>query len=162
VDPLTADALDGLEAVFRSLLPEVSDPAIAPTIAIVPRRIQPTGLGGFVSLHSEPRGEIRGRQIDATVTVAARGTNADGSSNAAAAISRAVLGQAQGALRQLGILRVMLDSVSGPVTESVDGGARHLTRRDLAFGVLYEYLKLPEAAERVISEIPVDLRVSGA
>jgi hypothetical protein len=155
VDTLSLAALDGLTAALTSLLPPAADPALQPALLVQPRRLVPAGIGGFVGVNDDPHGEILGRRLEATavVTVKASGDALDG---AVAAVSRALLAADRAALRGAGILRLALGEV-GP-KPAAPGQAT--AERDLAFDVLYEFLKLPEADEGVIQEIPIELDVA--
>ena len=62
-------AVGGLAAAIESLLPDEADPDVRPTVIVSPRKIAPTGVGGFVGLNEEPEGEIYGRRVEANVFV---------------------------------------------------------------------------------------------
>jgi hypothetical protein len=155
VDTLSLAALDGLTAALTSLLPPAADPTLQPALLIQPRRIVPAGIGGFVGVNDDPHGEILGRRLEATavVTVKASGDALDG---AVTAVSRALLAADRATLRGAGILRLAL----GEVGPKPPAPSQATAERDLSFDVLYEFLKLPEAGEGVIREIPIELDVA--
>jgi hypothetical protein len=138
---------------MTALLPSAPAPAIAPQLHIAPTRVTPTGVGGFVGLNHDPPGEILGRRLAARVFVTVQ-AGQDGSVNeTVSGVTRALLGADPVELRSSGILRLSLAEL-GPVAVSGQG-QNQVSRRELEFAVLYEYLRLPDAAEGVIERIPL-------
>jgi hypothetical protein len=160
VDTLSVEALDGLTAAITDLLPAAPDPTFAPALLVQPRRIAPAGVGGFVGVHDAPRGEIYGRRLEAIAVVTVRASGSSALNTAVAGVSQALLAADRAALRGAGILRLAAGDL-GPRSagEPAPGG---VAERDVAFDVLYEFLKLPEAGEGVIQEIPITLDVDQA
>ena len=147
-------AVGGLAAAIESLLPDEPDPDVRPTVLVSPRRIAPTGVGGFVGLNEEPEGEIYGRRVDAHVFVTVRADDDDELPAAVTSVTRALLTPDRSTLAGEGIHRILLEEM---------GDARRaggIASRDLRFAVLYEFLRLPVAPEGVIETIPLDLDVS--
>ena len=147
-------AVGGLAAAIESLLPDVADPDVRPTVIVSPRKITPTGVGGFVGLNEEPEGEIYGRRVEANVFVTARADDADDLPAAVTAVTRALLTPDRSTLAGEGIQRILLEDMAAP------GSAGGVAFRDLRFAVLYEFLRLPTAPEGVIQTVPLDLDVS--
>ena len=50
VDGVLSGAIASLTAALQSLLPDVADPALRPTVQVIPTRIVPTGVGGYIGL----------------------------------------------------------------------------------------------------------------
>jgi hypothetical protein len=144
-----AEAISALEAVVSSLLVGASPAGIL----VSPTRVAPTGLGSFVGPSRDPAGAITGTRVDAAVRVTVEGNSVAAVNTAAGAVTTALLGADRASLVEDGILRVGLGSMSD--RESVQG---QTLRQDLTFQVLYEFLKLPEAGEGIIEEVPLVLR----
>jgi hypothetical protein len=158
LDPIAQEAVAGLATVVGSLLPLSPAPALQATAAVIPERVAPTGLGGYVGPHVEPIGDVLGRRVHARLVVTVRaGTLAD-LGPAVQGVSTALLGAGSASLRGQGILRLGLTDV-GPA--SLTGqGANQVASRDLAFATLYEYLRLPETSEGLIEEVPTAIDVA--
>ena len=154
VSTIADAAVGGLAAAIESLLPDVADPDVRPTVIVSPRKITPTGVGGFVGLNEEPEGEIYGRRVEANVFVTARADDADDLPAAVTAVTRALLTPDRSTLAAEGIQRILLEDLAAP------GSAGGVAFRDLRFAVLYEFLRLPTAPEGVIQTVPLDLDVS--
>jgi hypothetical protein len=154
VSTIADAAVGGLAAAIESLLPDEPDPDVRPTVLVSPRKIAPTGLGGFVGLNEEPEGEIYGRRVEAKVFVTVKADTAGDLPAAVTAVTRALLTPDRSTLSGEGIQRILLEDMAAP------GTAGGVTFRDLRFAVLYEFLRLPTAPEGVIQTIPLDFDVS--
>lgn len=146
------EAIDGLIGALDLLLPEPA-PGEEPTLVVTPRRIAPTGVGGFVGFSDEPAGEIHGRRVEAAVYVTVR-ADPDDLPAAVTSVTRALVGPDRSTLAAAGIQRVALAEL-GPQESAGD-----LATRTLEFDVEYEYLRLPDAGEGAIESVPLDLDVS--
>jgi hypothetical protein len=154
VSTIADAAVGGLAAAIESLLPDEPDPDVRPAVLVSPRRIAPTGVGGFVGLNEEPEGEIYGRRVDANVLVTVKADDDDELPAAVTAVTRALLTPDRSTLAGEGIQRILLEEMGAARTA---GG---IASRDLRFAVLYEFLRLPSAPEGVIQTTPLDLDVS--
>jgi hypothetical protein len=138
---------------METLLPIAPDPDFQATLAVVPLRVTPTGIGGFVGVNAEPIGDVVGRRLQARVDVTVRADDLDGLGAAVADVSRSLLGASAADLRGQGILRMSLDETG---ESTVTGqGANQVARRELGFTVLFEHLRLPEEGEGVIETVPL-------
>jgi hypothetical protein len=130
-----------------------TDPDLQATLSVIPLRVTPTGIGGFVGVHPEPVGDVLGRRLHARVDVTVRADDLDELGTAVTDISRALLGASAPELRGQGILRLGLEEIG---ESTVTGqGANEVARRDLAFTVLFEHLRLPQEGEGVIETVPL-------
>jgi hypothetical protein len=155
MDVISSEALDGLTAAVESLLPDTADPSVQLVPFITPTHIKPTGFGGFVGISEDPKGEILGRRLEATVLVTVRASTTSAVDDAATTVIRAFLGADRATLLERGILRVALDGIG---SRSVDGSSGNgVVEQGLTFEVLYEFLKRPEESEDIILEIPINL-----
>jgi hypothetical protein len=157
VDPLNSEALQGLRAALSSLLPAVSPPDLPLRVAVLPRRITPTGLGGFVGLNAQPAGEIYGRRVVADVSVAVRTTEAPRLDTGAGQVAADLVGTGR-SVTGPGLLELTLADTLDDVT-SVEDDVDVFTRR-LVFAAVYEHLHLPTADEAVIGSVPLDVDVT--
>jgi hypothetical protein len=158
MDVVTQEALARLRSALANLLPAPDDPDLAPTITVLPVRVTPTGLGGFVGVNDIPQGSIVGRRIEASAELIVRGTDEGALSVNVASVTDALVGADRAALVQQGIYRLQLEELGDVGSEGEGNDA--VARRNASFGVLYEFLKLPEAGEGVIQEIPLELDLS--
>lgn len=150
MNTINNEALNALTTVMKSLLPDTQ-----PILMVTPARITPTGLGGFVGLNKDPHGEIIVRRLEATVVSTVKAESIDGLNDAVTTVTRALLGVYRGTLLGHGILHITLDEI-GPQS---DGESNGTVARDLAFKVLYEFLKRPDASEDIIQQISINLDI---
>ncbi|HEX9369528.1 MAG TPA: hypothetical protein VF897_00920, partial [Roseiflexaceae bacterium] len=148
MDILTSEALQGVTAAFGALLPA----DLRPTLIVVPTRVAPTGLGGYVGPSAAPAGDIVGRRLEASAMVTVRAANDGQLSDAVNAALGAVLAADRASLARQGILQLALDGV-GP-DEPQPGVAGRL-QRALSFRLIYEFLKAPAESEGLIAHIPI-------
>lgn len=153
------EVLTGLTNALRSLLPSVTDPTLQPTLLISPTRIVPTGLGGFIGIHDNPKGEIVGQRLEGTVFLTVKGQDTDELNQAVTDAIAALMGVNRQTLLQQGILQISLNDISVPSGTTTGGGTTNPLERTLSFHVLYEFLKLPEESEGLIQQIPINLEV---
>lgn len=151
---INTEAVSSLTNTLKALLPPDADASTAPVLLVVPLRVTPAGLGGYVGPHVDFPGDVVARRVEALakVSVGAR-TLADLDARLAA-LTGALLASEAGALRERGILRLTLEEV-GP--QAADGPPDQVKRRELTLKVLYEYLHVPEDTEGIILEIPINL-----
>ena len=160
MDPIASAALAGLRDAVVSLLPAVAEPVLVPEVAVNATRIDPTGVGGFVGVSTDPPGDIFGRRVRAAVVVTARTTEATRLGDTVSAMTAAFVGADRSELRGSGLLDVELSRLGDASVVAADGG--DVFRRDVVFSVVYEHLHLPTEAGGVIGEIPLELDVGAA
>ncbi len=149
---IDSEALQNLKAAIQTLLPELVEPGVGLVFLVVPFRIRPTGLGGFVVYDEEHTGDIFGRRIEASLNLTLKATNAAALNEAVSKVMQGLLGSERKKLLDLGILHIRLIS-----STHKEGPGTH-AEQELTFEILYEYLKRPEVAEDSIKEIPVNLK----
>lgn len=153
MDEITSEAIDGLSSAVAGLLPPPPVVSLPHTIRVVPSRVTPTGLGGFVGLHREPAGEIVGRRVDARVLVSVR---VDGEGDLDAAVDRvavAVAGRDAGQARSEGLIRIGLVDIGGET--STGQGENQVRAKEMAFTALFEHLRVPTEAAETIARVPL-------
>lgn len=157
MDPIDAAAFAGLTTALTDLLPS-AEPTLAPQLSINPLRVRPTGLGGYVGPHVSPDGDVVGRLLDAQALVQVKAASVDGLDAAVSSVTQALVGAGRTTLRAAGILRLELDTLGDkvPPAKAKDPAAQPVT-----FSVSYEFLKEPDADGGVISEIPLELDLTG-
>lgn len=126
---------------------------------VTPVKISPTGIGGYVGHHPDPHGDVLGRRITARVTMSVAAASVATLDDEVQRVAQTVLSAARRELALLGILKLSLLEL-GPRPATGGGGPPTTPRRDVAFDVLYEFLKLPEAAGGVIQTIPLDIEAA--
>jgi hypothetical protein len=141
-DEVSAEALTALQSAVAALLPAAVPAGISRSVRVMPRRVRPLGLGGYIGLHREPDASLYGRRVDARVDVDVAGGSDDVASGYAATLSGQILAQTPTEFAQRGFHRVRGVDVD--------------SRRALAFDVDFEYVRTPVAGEGVINELALD------
>ncbi len=159
MDPLAGEAVAGLEAAVRALLPDVAPPLLAPAVGVLPVHIAPIGIGGFVGMSAEPYGEILGRRVRASVDVVVGSTDAAQLDAAATRTAGALVGAGREALAGAGLLDLSLDGRGEDSVAGTDPDRRY--ERRLTFSVLFEYLARPQEPAGAIASVPLELDLDG-
>lgn len=141
-DALSAEAIGALETAFAGLLPGAIPAGLTRQVRVLPRRVRPLGMGGYVGQHIDPSAGLFGRRIDAVVEVSVAGGNDTAAGGYTATLSGQILSQTRNELAQLGIHRL-----AGSPTDSA---------RSLAFSVDFEFIKVPVAGEGLIVDLAID------
>lgn len=158
LDIIAHEAVTALSSVVSALLPVSPTPPHQATVSVVPEKVSPTGLGGYVGPAVDPMGDVVGRRIQARLVVTARAGALAGLGAAVQQVSTALLGAGSTSLRGQGILKLGMGEM-GPA--SVAGqGANQVASREVIFSVLFEHLRLPEAGEGVIDQVPLMMEVA--
>lgn len=142
-DEVSAEALTALQTAVAALLPAAVPAGITRSVRVLPRRVRPLGLGGYVGLHREPDAGLFGRRVDARVDVDLGGGSDEQASGYAATLSGQILAQTPAEFAQRGFHRVRGVDVD--------------SRRALAFDVDFEYVRTPVVGEGLISELALDV-----
>jgi hypothetical protein len=142
-DEVSAEALTALQTAVTALLPPAVPAGITRSVRVLPRRVRPLGLGGYVGLHREPDASLYGRRVDARVDVDLSGGSDALASGYAATLSGQILAQTPTEFAQRGFHRVRGVDVD--------------SRRALAFDVDFEYVRTPVVGEGLISELALDV-----
>jgi hypothetical protein len=146
------EALGALQTAIEALLPVPADPALAPVVRIHPLSFQPVGVGGVLShVLTVPRGALEARRIAAQLVLRVKAANQSGLTAAEATASAALVGADPVGLRSQGIFKLRRTASANPDVEDAAGAGR-----DVHFDVLFEYRKLPQSDEGVITEILAD------
>jgi len=146
-DALSVEAIGVLEGAFTALLPIGVPAGLSRQIRVLPLRVRPLGLGGYVGRHIEPDASLFGRRIDARVELAVTGGNDGAAGGYTATLSGAILAQTRGDLAQRGIHRLTRVSTEGP--------------RALAYDIDFEFVRLPDAGEGVITDLILNTTPDG-
>lgn len=148
-----SEVLNGLLSAVNSLLPPIADPTLQPTLRLNAVQLLPTGLGGFIGMNDDPKGEIWGQRLNADVLMTVKAASASELNNAVTAHLNALLGQTRQTLLEHGILRLTLADLGGGAI--APGAAEQV----LTFRIFYEFVKKPTEDEGVIQEIPISVNV---
>lgn len=152
MDPLYLEALDRLSQAMTALLPPAGDPALAPQLNIMPKRVRPAGIGGLVGFQASPAGEILARSVTATAEVEVRAASLDALPGAVSSLVASVASAGRAELFALGIQRLELEGM-GPEPRPDDPPAR----RSVRFDVLFESIHRPVEAEGTIASVPLEI-----
>ncbi len=154
MDLISNEALVSLRSLLEGMMPPVTDSAHEPRLVFSAIRITPIGLGGFIAVNEDPKGAIYGRRIKTVAVITAKAADEDQLSNIVDNLTGIFLTQDRQTLSQNGLYRIVLNDL-GPVT-TTSHGSNMVAAQDVNFSVLYEYVKLPDVAEGVMDEIPLD------
>lgn len=143
MDAISSEALVLFNDAVDALFADLTSP---PDIYVLSMTIKHIGLGGFVGIHPDPYGDIVGRRIDAQMEARIVNNNAAQRRTAALAVQQALLDPGED--QPAGILRLQIDN-------SLTAGFYADNEHRIGFRVLFEFLKIPEEAGDIITEIPV-------
>ncbi|MCP4338714.1 MAG: hypothetical protein GY799_07435 [Desulfobulbaceae bacterium] len=158
MDDISSEALTELSNALESMIPAFTPPALQTELLLDSIQIKPTGVGGFVTVNDNPRGTIYGRRVEARAAVTIKASDEDELRDYVKEITRSFLTQDRATLMGQGLFSITLDQLSPVITTG--RGNNIISERNVNFNVLYEYLKLPEAAETVIDTVPLDLDIN--
>lgn len=154
MDSISSEALVSLRSLLKGMLPPATDSAYEPKLAFSAMQLTPIGLGGFIAVNDDPKGAIYGRRINTVAVITAKAANEDQLSRVVDSLTDFFSIQDRRTLCRNGIYRIVLNDL-GPVTTTGQGN-NTVASRDINFSVLYEYVKLPDVAEAVMTRIPLD------
>jgi hypothetical protein len=145
MDAIAQAAISHLETVLQGYLPAVSTASITRDLLVVPKRIKPLGIGGYVGKHKNPEAEIYGRYLEALaeIRVFENSSNLDSINDEMSVLMTALLSTDRETLRSDGIFRLDLQSLTPP--DSDNRNARIAT-----FDIRCEHQQIPvEAGSRI-------------
>lgn len=151
-----SDTVQALSSVVAGLLPAQPNPALTPEIQVNPTKTHPAGIGGFVGLHPGPMGEIHARRMLAQVVIRVKADDLATLSPSESAITNALVGANAALLRSQGIHRITRDSNFGQLYRGAEDGLAVAAGKDISFDIDFEYQRLPQENESVISTIALD------
>lgn len=150
MDAIAQTALSNLQTVLNGYLPSVSSVSIERSLLVIPHKIKPLGIGGYVGLHDDPVDDIFGRfvEADAEILVGATNNSLDTINAEVSAISSSLMTVSREDLRGDGIYFLDLKSLSEP-------GSDNQNLRRLLFSIRYEYQQIPTEAGGVIDTLDI-------
>lgn len=141
-DAVSVEALAALESAMASLLPAGVPAGLSRQLSVSARQVRPLGLGGYVGLHSAPDGMLHGRRVAARVAVDVSGGSDAAAQGYAATLAGQILAASRAESAALGIQRIRGADPSGV--------------RNLAFDVDFEYVRVPDAGEGLITTLALE------
>jgi hypothetical protein len=147
MDALSELALTALDSAVTGLLPGTVPGGLTRQVRVVPSEVRPSGVGGYVGTHPDPRGAVFARRVRATLELGVTGGNDTDASGYLNQMVRSLLLQSQADLRRDGIQRIALD------TEGLEVRSARLV-------LDYEYRHLPTESEGVIDTLDLSLDVN--
>lgn len=154
-----ASAVSALTGRIGALLTAPADPALAPSVQVMPIRLRRAGIGHFVGTDSILDKEIFAQHLEAQVIIRVLAPSAAALSAAAQQAAIDLVGADQATLRGNGVLRVE----KAVDTETVLTGEDGITApagRDIHFQVLFEHRPIPPTSEGVIATVPQTVLVA--
>jgi len=142
MDDIAVEALAALQTALGGLMTAPVPAGLSRSVQVLPQRIRPTGLGGYVGQHADPTAGLFGRRLDARVEVSVGGNAAAASSYAASLVGE-VLAHSRAELSGSGFQRLRGVPADAPT--------------QLRFEVEFEYIRVPEAGEGLITNLDLGL-----
>lgn len=142
MDTIVQHALTALDGHISSLLPASVPAGLTRQVRVLPLRVTPAGIGGYIGPQENPKADVHARRVQASVRVALQGGQDQNASTHLDLITRQLLSQSREELRQRGIFWIK--------PELIDGRNAH-------FELLYEYAHHPDTGEGVIDMLDLTL-----
>ncbi len=142
MDTIVQQALTALDAHISSLLPAPVPVGMTRQVRVLPLRVTPAGIGGYVGPQENPQADVHARHVQASVRVAMQGGQDQSASSHLDLITRNLMSQSRAELRQRGIFWIK--------PELVDDRNAH-------FELLYEYAHHPDTGEGIIQSLDLAL-----
>ncbi|MCG8311831.1 MAG: hypothetical protein MI976_01320 [Pseudomonadales bacterium] len=150
MDEIAEQALTNMASVLQSFLP-AADPSIDQSLILIPQKIKPTGLSGYVGTHVDPDASLVGRHIEAISEITL--TSDDGIpllQQAVSNVTHELLSQDRQTLRNNGIFKLVFDELSD--IYHVGSGGSATDTRLVRFNINFEFIPVPVEPEGLISE----------
>lgn len=144
-DALAQAALTALDGAIGAIALPATPAGISRQVRVLPERIRPRFLGGYVGQHPNPRGAVQAREIRGVLDVRVTGGLDATAVTHLSTVVRTYLAQSQADLRGQGIERLSLRETATP------------DPRGAQFDLRYEYRHLPTTSEGVIQTLDLGL-----
>lgn len=150
MDEIAEQALINMTSVLQSFLP-AADPSVDQSLILIPQKIKPTGLKGYIGTHQDPDASLTGRHIQAISEITLVSDNGvPDLQQAVSNVTQEFLAQDRNTLRNNGIFKLQFDQVSD-ITRVGSGGNATDTRL-VRFNVDFEFIPVPAVAEGTIDD----------
>ncbi len=149
MDPIAVAGLARLKSTLQALLPAPGAATVRVEVAVVPRRIRPSGLNGYLGHHHDPAGDVVGRSIEAAVQVVVDVDDVTALPSTLELVSTALATVGDPRLRQLGIEALTLESIGTVLLREPAPAAR----RELVYEVRFDYQQVPEQATGTLDQL---------
>lgn len=151
MDEITELALSTMTTVLSSYLP-AAIPNVDQTMVLIPSKVKPTGLGGFVGVHEDPQASLYGRLIEANTEITLISSDGVGVlQEAVASYTQALLSQDRATLRSSGIFKLDLDHLSDIAHTGSGNNERDM--RTAILKIIFEFIPTPLDPESSIDEV---------
>lgn len=158
MDTIAVEAVSQLKENIEELLPTLAEPDVDRWVAVHPLSIKPSGMGGIIGIHQEPYGDIVGRTVEASLTIAFRSENVAHLIDAQSSITSKFSSLSRQTLRQYGLLKINMNALTDRSTHVTQNGDI-VNEQDMLYTVLFEYQKIPSEVSEVITDIPLHSHV---
>ncbi|MBV1878719.1 MAG: hypothetical protein KUG79_13845 [Pseudomonadales bacterium] len=151
MDEITQQAMANIKVVLQSFLPAPSSD-IEQSLVLLPSRVKPTGLGGYVGVNVGPDASLFGRLIEADIEVMVVSSDGPGLlSQAVSDCTQAMLSQTRTTLRGNGVFSIELDHLTDIARSGT--GNNTVDIRTLVFKIVFEFIPIPAVDEGNIETI---------
>ena len=158
MDEITLQALGNITGVLESFLPPPT-PNVVQSLIVLPKKVKPTGLGGYVGMNDQPGASLYGRYIQAISEVSLVSTNGLSSLLLATAnLTSQLLSQDRVTLRNNGIFKIGFEEMSD-VSHSGSGN-NAIDSRTVRFILQFEFIPLPVQPEGRIDQLEYNLELA--
>jgi hypothetical protein len=155
VDEITVQAIDTMAGVLQSFLPPAV-PNVSQNLVIIPKKVRPTGLGGYVGVNETPAASLLGRHIVAITEVSLTSSNGVAAlQQSTGNVTRELLSQDRATLRAHGIFKIELDELSAVSHSGTGNNATDF--RIIRFHLDFECIPIPAAPQGIIDTLDYDL-----
>jgi hypothetical protein len=160
LDEILVQALRDITDVLESFLPTPA-PGVTQRLLVTPKKVKPTGLGGYVGVNVQPHAALYGRYIHALSEVSLSSVNGlDSLHLASNNVINELLSQDRATLRNNGIFKINLETMSD-ITHS-GSGSNAIDSRSLRFTLEFEFIPLPAVFEGHIGKLEYNLELASA
>jgi len=158
VDEITVQAINNMAGILQTFLPPAV-PNVGQNLVVIPTKVKPTGLGGYIGVNETPTAPLHGRHIKAVTEVSLVSSNGIGPlQQSTTNVTRQLLSQDRSTLRTNGIFKIDLDALSDISTSGTGNNTRD--SRSIRFNLEFEFIPLPVAPQGVIDTLEYNLELA--
>jgi len=160
VDEITEQALTNMVGVLESFLPPAL-PDVDQSVILIPEKVKPTGLGGYVGVNEDPESSLFGRYIHAISEITLVSTvGVNDLQRAVSNITHGLLAQGRQTLRSNGIFKLDLGALSA--VAHAGSGNNAIDNRSIRFNLEFEFIPEPVESEGNIDQLEISMELAFA
>jgi len=158
LDEIVLQAIDSITGVLESFLPTPT-PHVSQLLTVLPKKVKPTGIGGYVGINTDPAASLYGRNIKAISEISLVSSEGlDSLHRAISNITRQLLSQDRATLRNNGIFKLDFNETSE--FSRSGGGNNTLDSCSIRFSLEFEYIPQPSVEEGRIEQLQYSLEIA--